>query len=99
MNEPDRIWTRRCALSVRIVAKSEVILGRDLLAGELEICCEIPASIVKHRIAGRLHHVKSGGLKGSMQHPPAVYLLESQTPTSFEDVDLTSARPCRALLA
>ena len=43
----------------RKVADSEVTLGRDLLAGQLGICWEIPASPVNHSIAGRPHPVKS----------------------------------------
>ena len=38
-----------------MVAYSEVILGRDLLAGELDICWEIPAPSAKHSIAGPPH--------------------------------------------
>jgi hypothetical protein len=39
-----------------------------------------------------------GGLNGSMQHWPAVYLPEFEIPTFFSDVDLSAARFCRALL-
>jgi hypothetical protein len=42
---------------------SEDILGRDLLAGELEICWEIPASPVNHRIAGRPPPDKPSAMK------------------------------------
>ncbi len=42
-----------------VVANPEVILGQDLLAINLEICWEIPASRVKHRIAVRPSLVKS----------------------------------------
>jgi hypothetical protein len=40
----------------------------------------------------------SGGLNGSTQPWLAVYLPESQIPTSFAVVDLSAARPCRVLL-
>jgi hypothetical protein len=42
-----------------MVGYPEVILGRYLLAGELEICWAIPASPVSHRIAGRAPHDKT----------------------------------------
>jgi hypothetical protein len=38
---------------------AEVVLTRDLLADELDICWEIPASPVNHRIAARPHPDKS----------------------------------------
>ena len=60
--------------SGRIIANPEVILRRDLIAGEFEICREIPAPPVKHHIAGRPHPEKSGGLNGSMQHLLKVFL-------------------------
>src|ERR1700732_3847941 len=44
------------------------------------------------------HPDNSSGLNGSLQHSLAVYWPESQTPKSFEDVDLTAARLCRVQL-
>jgi hypothetical protein len=51
-----------------MVTYPEVILGLELPAGEPEICCEISASPVKHRIAGRPSPDKSCQLNRSMQH-------------------------------
>ena len=41
---------------------------------------------------------KRGGFNGSLQHWLAVSWPESQTPKSFEDVDLTAAQLCRVQL-
>jgi hypothetical protein len=43
----------------RMVGYSEVILGRDLPAGELEICWEIPISTPNYRFPRRPSPVKS----------------------------------------
>jgi hypothetical protein len=45
--------------SSRVIGYSEVILGRHLLAGEVEFSWEIPASRVKHRIAVQPSPVKA----------------------------------------
>ncbi len=60
---PDSPLRFEPADNFRIVAYSEVILGRDLLAGEFEICWEIPATLLKHRIAGRPSPEKSSPKK------------------------------------
>jgi hypothetical protein len=75
---PDKLATRvaNCQHdSGRTVTYSEIILGRDLLSGELDFCWDILASLVKHRVADWPRPVKSGGLNGSMQHLLEVFVV------------------------
>ena len=74
-NSQRRLPSPPKALIFRMVGYSEVILGRDLLAGKLEICWGIPALQMNHRIAGRPPPDKSSyrnlalaGRQGSFPH-------------------------------
>ena len=77
-----------------MVGYLEVISKRHLLTGESDFSWEVPASRVKLRIAVRPSPDESGGLNGSLQHSPAVYLLAFQIPKSFVDADLNALQPC-----
>jgi len=58
-----------------VIGYPEIILGRDLPAGESESRLEIPASLLKHRIPNRPSPEKSDYRKLMTYYPSAPGLL------------------------